>query len=362
MKKSVNQVVSILCAVVLLLCAGVGIAEHEPWDCPNCGRTGNTGNFCGGCGGPAPWIDGESASAASGQQGEGYGMALKNDVPMRNSPDESGEVIALLPYGSVTTVYGKYTDEGWHLVKYNGVLGFISRDQLRIMSSSEAAAYRESLTGGTPASSSPKPSNEPTAVPELSGSAQELGLEYKAKKDGTAEITKYTGSAQKIVIPHWLDGYRVVSIGNFSFYSCKNLTSVTIPDSVISIGHSAFSFCTSLSSIRIPDSVKFIGNSAFSTCTSLRSISIPNSVLSIGQSAFYCCTNLNAVALSNSVTFIGSSAFYSCTSLSSITLPESVTTIESYVFNNCPKLTVRVTKGSLAERYCKEYEIKYQYQ
>ena len=54
----------------------------------------------------------------------------------------------------------------------------------------------------------------------------------------------------------------VTSIGEFAFYDCRSLTSVTIPDSVTSIGRYAFYKCTSLTSVTIPDSVTRIGDSS----------------------------------------------------------------------------------------------------
>lgn len=43
---------------VSILCFAA-YSEHEPWNCPECGRTGNTGNYCGGCAHPAPWLEAE---------------------------------------------------------------------------------------------------------------------------------------------------------------------------------------------------------------------------------------------------------------------------------------------------------------
>ena len=66
--------------------------------------------------------------------------------------------------------------------------------------------------------------------------------------------------------------YRVTSIGDYTFYYCESLTSVTIPNSVTSIGWYAFKGCSSLTSITIPNSVKSIGEGAFLKCSSLTSV------------------------------------------------------------------------------------------
>lgn len=41
----------------------------------------------------------------------------------------------------------------------------------------------------------------------------------------------------------------VTSIGNWAFYGCSSLTTVTIPASVTSIGYAAFAYCSSLSEV-----------------------------------------------------------------------------------------------------------------
>lgn len=84
-------------------------------------------------------------------------------------------------------------------------------------------------------------------------------------------------------------GNGVTSIGNYAFYNCYNLTSVTIPSSVTSIGDYAFMYCRRLASITISDGVTSIGSWAFSGCTNLTSVTIPSSVTSIGDGAFNGC-------------------------------------------------------------------------
>ena len=178
-------------------------------------------------------------------------------------------------------------------------------------------------------------------------------------------VSKFTKG--DLYIPSKLNNYPVTSIGNYGFYDCSELTSVTIPNSVTSIGSSAFSGCSCLTSVTIPDSVTSIGVSAFSGCSGLMSFSvgsgnanyksdkglllskggktlvagvngdvtIPDSVTSIGHSAFSHFSGLKSVTIPDSMTSIGSSAFYGCSGLTSVTIPDSVTNIGARTFEGC---------------------------
>ena len=131
----------------------------------------------------------------------------------------------------------------------------------------------------------------------------------------------------------------VTSIGGSAFSGCSGLTSMTIPSGVTEIGESAFSGCSGLTSLTIPSSVTSIGNYAFADCSGLTSLTIPSGVTSIGEGAFYGCIRLTSLTIPSGVTSIGYSAFSGCSGLTSLTLPSSVTSIGWYAFEGCSGLT-----------------------
>lgn len=153
-------------------------------------------------------------------------------------------------------------------------------------------------------------------------------LRYSSSNDNRNQV--YQNCVQKIEI-----GNDATSIGDFAFYSCQSLASITIPNSVTSIGQRAFSGCYSPVSITIPNSVTSIEMYAFGYCYSLASIIIPDSVISIKQYAFNNCYSLSSIVIPDSITSIGDSALYNCRSLASIVIPDRVTSIGQYAFRNC---------------------------
>ncbi|GHU95935.1 hypothetical protein FACS189479_09630 [Spirochaetia bacterium] len=101
---------------------------------------------------------------------------------------------------------------------------------------------------------------------------------------GTVTITGYTGTAKKVVIPKKINNRPVEAIGNDAF-SNKELTNVTIPNSVSLIGSNAFAG-NQLTSVTIPNSVTLIGWFAFQK-NQLTSVIIPNSVITFGIYGLY---------------------------------------------------------------------------
>ena len=138
----------------------------------------------------------------------------------------------------------------------------------------------------------------------------------------------------------------VESVGNYAFYACLKLASVSLPDGVKRIGPSAFQDCTRLTAVEIPDSVTSIGHNVFDDCSSLTNVTIPDGVTSIDSGAFSGCSKLTSVTIPESVTSIGERAFYGCSILINMTIPESVTSIGCYAFSGCSSLTsVTIPEG-----------------
>ncbi len=186
----------------------------------------------------------------------------------------------------------------------------------------------------------------------------ELTAEVTQSDDNYSNLTTVTIPTS---VSYSENTYSVTKIGNYAFYACSNLTSVTIPTSVTNIEGHAFQLCNALSSVNISEKVTDIGIWAFAGCSNLfsidipnsvknlggyafsgsglTSVNIPNSVISIGDYIFNGCTNLKSVSLGNSVTSIGAYAFYNCYGLTSITIPNSVSSIETEAFKGCYGLT-----------------------
>lgn len=142
-------------------------------------------------------------------------------------------------------------------------------------------------------------------------------------------LTKYLGSASKVVIP---DDLGITTIGDSAFYDCYRLEEIKIPNGVTSIGKRTFSDCSKLASVSFPDTLTMIGDRAFENCGSLTKINIPGKVASIGDYVFNNCNSLNYLSIPKSVTSIGYQAFGGCSRLTSITVPDSVTAIGGSVF------------------------------
>ena len=125
----------------------------------------------------------------------------------------------------------------------------------------------------------------------------------------------------------------VTSIAGEALKDLKQLSAVSLPQTILSIGAEAFSGDTCLRSIILPDSLHTLEEGAFRDCTSLKSISIPNGITSISNELFYGCSSLKTVSLNNNITTIGIRAFKK-SGIESIELPNSIQQIKDEAFKN----------------------------
>jgi len=130
----------------------------------------------------------------------------------------------------------------------------------------------------------------------------------------------------------------ITTVGDYAFYKCGNLTSITIPATVTYIGEAAFRECGKLTSVEMPNSVSYISDQAFYGCSSLPFINIPESIKRIGAGTFAGCSSLKSATIHNSITSIEESAFASCSSLTLVAIPNSVTKIGQFAFSSCSNL------------------------
>ena len=122
-------------------------------------------------------------------------------------------------------------------------------------------------------------------------------------------------------------------VGDFAFYGCSRLTSLTLPAGITKIGYSAFEDCSGLTSLTLPDGITEIGSYAFSGCSGLTSLNLPAGITEIGSYTFSDCSRLTSLTLSAGITEISSDAFWGCSGLTSIYVyAEKVPKIGWYVF------------------------------
>ena len=193
--------------------------------------------------------------------------------------------------------------------------------------------------------------------------------EYKVNEaDNTATITKFLGpdgsakstGSYDIKIPekiHEKSGdYTVTAIGDKAFYDCRDLKSVTIPQSVTSIGDYAFFQCISLKTLsfgeksfgeNIETNIKTIGKDAFYYCIELDNVTIPQSVTSIGSEAFRFCNNMKSLTINGAIEVMGAYAFAGCISLETISLGENIKTIGYHAFDSC--ISINLTNVTIPE-------------
>ena len=207
---------------------------------------------------------------------------------------------------------------------------------------------------------------------------------YLENADGTIKITKYTGNEQNVSVPSTINGKKVTVIGATAFSSKTSIKTVTIPNTVTDLETGAFMYCKNLTNITLGNSVKSLGDCVFESC-GLEEIKIPASVTSINVRAFWDCSALSKIEVDNANTtfcsidgilfskdktkicnypkaktnttysipntgkVLGSYSFEGNKYLQNVTIPNSVTTLDYGVFYKATALTSIVLPSSITK-------------
>lgn len=154
-----------------------------------------------------------------------------------------------------------------------------------------------------------------------------------ANKDqsiGTGYHTNYI--LRSVVLPEGL-----VSIGDYAFHDCDNLTHIVLPASLKSIGEYAFDTSENgagLKELTIPDGVTYVGNS-FLSRTGITQLTIPASLTSFTAGGEFCyMRKLQSLTFEGNVTEVGYITFAYSEALTSIDLSkcEQVPTVRNSNF------------------------------
>lgn len=123
-------------------------------------------------------------------------------------------------------------------------------------------------------------------------------------------------------------GNSVTSIGDLAFNDCTSLKSITIPSSVTHIGNNVFYYCNKLKAIHISDlaawcNIQFDGAffsryHLYLNGKEITNLTIPESVTSVSNYAFAKCHRLLSITIPEGLTCIGNYVFQECLNLQNI--------------------------------------------
>ena len=225
----------------------------------------------------------------------------------------------------------------------------------------------------------------PDSQKDIEANWNENDFKYKVNSDGTAKLTKYSGSAKTLIIAEEIDGHPIKEIGERTFSHNSTLKSIIVPSTVTIIGEHAFSYaddleqvtllgpvdkiednafynCSRLVAVSICGNNVTIGERAFSHCSKLKSVTIAGSVSEVSKHAFSYCDKLETVSPLIGLTKLKENAFYNCTSLKSAYLSGQNLVVEERAFSHCSSIKEITIAGSLSKidthafSYCSKLE------
>jgi len=211
-----------------------------------------------------------------------------------------------------------------------------------------------------------------------------VGYDIVVKNGVKSHHDRVVGYTKEIPEQVDLAGYKAIESG--AFKNCRQMRSVSIPDSVVSIGPRAFAGCRdslfdmrTIPGVRLVDGwaigvspsfsgtmdlmgVRGIADEAFRDCKGLTDVTFPRGQIHIGQDAFAGCDQVLCTNKIPGVTFVANhllsvnssykgsidltgvnsivdGAFLNCSDLTDVTFPNNLEIIGEYTFQGCSSLT-----------------------
>ena len=157
----------------------------------------------------------------------------------------------------------------------------------------------------------------------------------------------------------------LAGIGDYAFYNCVALQSISFKNGLIAIGNHAFDGCRGLETVDMPTSPKIqnIGAYAFKNCKSLTGFYMPHSVNLICDGVFFGCESLQYIDLTGDMSNnlgakipataanvgaqsalenIGYHVFYGCSNLREVIFPKQLGELSGVSADNPRKININI--------------------
>lgn len=168
----------------------------------------------------------------------------------------------------------------------------------------------------------------------------------------------YSGQISRVIVRNGVSG-----LCSYAFDGFRNLTSVSLADSIETIGVAVFRNCSALKQITLPTGLVTLEAQAFYGCENLERITIPATLKTVGRNAFMDCTGLQGVWITDlsdwmAVDFENATAnplymahilYLNNKELNALTIPDDVNVVKRFAFAGSDTLTEIVIPDHVTE-------------
>ena len=178
------------------------------------------------------------------------------------------------------------------------------------------------------------------ALEQLSSDVKKLDLSGVSIQSLTTSSRKYFGRTL----------FNEGEIPAYTFFKSE-FTSLLLPREVTTICEGAFAG-SSITEIEIPEGITSLGDYAFYGCSDLKSVTLPSTLRQIGKGAFGNCTSLETIDLSKTnITELPERAFAGSMSLKDIKLPQALSKVGREAFSHTAVRSLSLNGVSEFEAY-----------